>query len=252
MEPACPEEALRAWRVRAGFIRGIGHRGSRRRHKADQAHATGFSRLDTCSPALVALALGHREDVETKRRVQTVMAHIKVQALYLELHQTLRRVWPKAVARVAPLQHRWLKVTRSTSATIASLLELGWTPAAPTRWLAPSSNRYFDLDDRSATKATYELRDRLISAAKINVGKKASRHESSNGAEGGVDSAAMAKRMRRAERGGDAARYTTLALSAAAGLWPQERFLSAGLILEEERTCKRCNSAPETAHPRCW
>ena len=99
---------------------------------------------------------------------------------------------------------------------------------------------------------TFELARQLRGAAELHVWKRACRHENGGVAEFGVDFAPTLARLKRAVREADHLTYVTLALVAAAAMWPQGRLRQAGMDQQAGGICPRCKGAVVTTHHRFW
>jgi hypothetical protein len=92
--------------------------------------------VDACPTTLLAMPpTGSMADPAVKCRVQQIFPWL---GLWRQLPPTKRPLvaasWQSAVVRLAPLRSRWRNVAGPLAPTVATLLDLGWTPHTPTHW----------------------------------------------------------------------------------------------------------------------
>jgi hypothetical protein len=64
-----------------------------------------------------------------------------------ELRRDIKQCWKTALRKMADKGTRWMRVTGPLTATIATLFDVGWTPALPNQWLTKDKRQTATFDD---------------------------------------------------------------------------------------------------------
>ena len=137
----------------------------------------------------------------------------------------------------------WDNVTGPMGATIATLLQLGWTPSQPDKWLHSLGNQLLQVNYHHS--GNHNLLKEVARCAEEQCWAEACLHYSGSGLEKAIPSLQAARsawrKFLREDREADA---KALEAAVCGGCWPGEREL-------RPRRCFRCG-AQETKWHRYW
>ncbi len=200
-----------------------------------------------CLASLLKLKGSDRHDPEVELMVQQIALWLDLwwRASSQERHD-ITEAWriKRDVLGARPAVGRWRIVAGPMSATIATLLELGWYPIQPNHWLTPDKTQ-------AAIRVTIHCQASILEAirrsAERRVWKIASEHWGGQGLEQGVpDFSAILKLRRHLVKNGKSAEVAALHAIACGGAAIGER---RG---HDDRACPYCGAPAEDAAHRYY
>ncbi len=197
-----------------------------------------------CTATLLAWRIGSKNDPAVAAPMRQVQLWKRIwRSTPRHERGELREAWRTAVPRILLGGTKWKMVSGPFQATVAVLGQLGWVPATPSCWLAPSRDQYADLDEENGN-ADAVIMEAIQNSAEEAVWKAAARHYLGAGLEEGAPSlgpAAEAKRW--FVRHGRPEEAKAVDIVVCGGAWPGGR---DGV----QRKC-RCGQ-PEDAFHKYW
>ena len=203
------------------------------------AMSTGVPR-SSCVTSAIAIGHGEMWDPAVRMRLQQVKAWLRLWcATSRGERPRIRRAWACTYRRLAqtPTRRRWRSVVGPMGATIATLLDIGWIPAAPDHWRSPECDWRFG-DEYFETPAFTAC---IVRAAQAQGWRAAAAHYCGEGLADGGNFTVLRKHiqsLRAQGRGQEAAILQTIG---AGGAWCEARFAEAGLWTSAR--CLRCGAA---------
>ena len=155
----------------------------------------------------------------------------------------LRAQWHKDYARLSVAEHPWALVTGPLSATIATVMDLGWHPSEPDRWASADRTMQYEMPPTGWNPKRFEKE--LLGVVEAQLWRKASREKFGLGLEGGAD-LTMNRTLLETWAKEDERAMHTMALKVSANCcWTEEDRYRAGLIASP--LCRRCGRADGTS-----
>ena len=105
----------------------------RRSRTAAATRAACISGSSWCPTTAIAVAFGHGHDPEITVHVHVIREWLGLWRNVPSVRERFRRAWYKAIPRLLSPKFRWRNAFGPISATIAILLDLGWSLSAPDR-----------------------------------------------------------------------------------------------------------------------
>ena len=118
--------------------------------------------------------------------------------------QEITAYWHRTLAKVTPLGHRLMGVAGLISATVVTLLGMGWQPTHPHRWVSPD-DIIWELHLASQPLTAAPLREAVMRSADRLIWKASSLRRDGAGLQHGFDLAAIRRyqdRLRKAHQHG--------------------------------------------------
>ena len=170
------------------------------RCKANITEATGMAGASACSTSLLSWAFrkSSSKSAHPDPRVAIPMEQISAwvgmwDRAAASTRNLIGRMWVKAYRIQAKAKNRWLMVRGPISATIASLIDLGFKPVSPTRWVTPDGISLTNFDHEPGI-SHHRVLDYIQQLLELKQWTAASKHHNGSGLEGGLPSLGPASR----------------------------------------------------------
>ena len=113
----------------------------------------------------------------------------------------IARAWSSVAQKLQRKQpqHRWRTVSGPMAATIATLLEEGWTPVGPLRWQDPDGTQW--ILDMEVPNIGLQIRHQVEQHAERRQWQVAAQHYLAQGAEQGIDFRSFQQELRNLGKG---------------------------------------------------
>ena len=211
------------------------------------AEATGFGGHGRCTTTTLAMMLGSKDPAVTFAQ-QQLAEWIRLWIDRPSKRQRLKEAWDRLapVFSALPPARRWRLVRGGISATIAVLLQLGWEPQKPHRWVG--DGLVWEVSHDACDFGP--LFDAVEKAVQAQLWQKAASHPEGRGAEAGVDFTPLRKHLRWLEKKGWSRTRGALATAACGAAWTAQRCYDCGY--GDSPICPRCGLSAETACHRVW
>ena len=157
-----------------------------------------------------------------------------------------RAVWDKHKIKFQAYNgtHRWNMVSGPIATAVATLMDLGWNPDRPDRWISPGGDTW--RVTRGAGPAN--VLDELSRSAEAKAWSRASSHYHGVGLEHGGDLVGLKRQLATLHKHGHHKTAAILGMVAAGGEWTGTRL--NGSYPDIDPTCKRCGAAEDAAFHR--
>ena len=167
-----------------------------------------------------------------------------------DLRTRAKSAWKKVVLKLKSRTRRgrWMAVTGTTHAMVATLLDLGWDPVGPWHWVSDSGQVYKAQEDQLTgdREDWSDLKEALASSIEQQLWKRASKHYQGGGLEEGADTTRLRRYLKRLGKKGDSRRRAAALTVATGGAWTRTRLQDHGMDIDTV-TCQRCDQgAAET------
>ena len=205
--------------------------------------------MGRCLTTTLALAKGRRPDPGAHALADQAIAFRRIcEAMPEYLRPWVARAWNRYHISLLPRHTRWGRVRGPIGATVASLLDGGWSPVAPLSWIHPNREQYLDAADPDC--GDQDIRKALVDTEQARLWAGAEGHHHARGIAAGPDlfgaRAALTAILRRFGPGHHGAAHCVLA----GGTWSQQRLFDCNLASSPE--CPRCREGPESDFHRFW
>ena len=168
--------------------------------KSNIAEATGMAGANACSTPIFAWAFRRSRanaahaDPRVSIPLEEIIAWIGIWGKATSsTKNAISGLWAKVYRRIAKAKTRWLVVRGAISATIATLLDLGFSPVAPTEWVTPDGQHIACFNHEPGV-SHYHVLDQIRQMLELKQWKAASDHFNGSGLEKGMPSLAPASR----------------------------------------------------------
>ena len=200
-----------------------------------------------CTTSTIAISFPHDSDPAIKLRRQIIKDWLSL----WERNPSERAAWTLAWQRAMPrLQgsRRWNLVRGPIGTTICTLIDGGWTPSGPVRWIENGAvRRIWTFEPGLDPKPVLDAFSTHIRAA---LWAKAATFRNGTGLTGIPDLTKLKQHIEWYHRKGLPGHAGALHAIATAATWPMERRFEAGLVTSP--ICPRCNAAVEDDFHCYW
>ena len=215
--------------------------------RAQNAQSAGWGGHGACTTMTLAIACPGKDPAVTLYQQQLAEWII----FWVENPRWRQRsveAWRKVTDRLRalPPNKRWAQAKGALSATVIVLLDLGWDPQLPHRWVGDGL-RWDISNDAMDFGPLFEA---VRAAVEAKLWAKASTRPDGRGAEHGVDTSPILKHLKWLEKKGWSRTAGALATVACGAAWTNQRCYDAGY--RDTPLCDRCKAAPETMAHRVW
>ena len=131
-------------------------------------------------------------------------------------------------------------------ATIATLIDIGWSPISPFKWVDGYHNRW---NYKPGTSAA-ELLNALKEQVEMRVWRQAAKHHNGKGLEQGADLTIAKKHIRLLRKKGQHQTAGLLLTTLSGGIWSRRRKAESNLV--EDDTCPWCGETVQTDLHLIW
>ncbi|CAK0800747.1 unnamed protein product, partial [Prorocentrum cordatum] len=209
-----------------------------------------------CLTTLLQLRVG-RKDPQYQivhRLVESWMSIIFKPGFDLEL---ARRTWRTARRRIdsRDLKDRWRGITGVVSATIATLLDIGWDPVGPWAWISDLGERFM-APDRIIGQSPQDmsaLKDAISDTIDRMLWDKASRHWNGKGLEEGADVCEARRHLTSLKKKGEYEMAGAIETVMTGASWTRSRISTLSSSNLDTTDCQRCKCGlEETDLHRSW
>ena len=131
----------------------------------NMAKAAGIGRHGSCTTTAIAWAYRNQPSRHCRSADPRIVMPLGQVRTWMRLWKgggdlikdQIRQVWKIGLRRMADEPTRWLRVTGPMTATIATMMDIGWAPVLPNKWLNPdrSSVATFDAIDGVTQKHVF-------------------------------------------------------------------------------------------------
>ena len=221
-----------------------------RRHAGQAA----LGRHGQCSTSAIAIQFRDGADPAVRIRTQIISQWIGIWvAASEEKRQEIVTLWPRQIHR---LQHsaRWSRVKGPMQATIATLIDLGWVPNHPDRWMEPPpSDILWTITGPGDLEA---FKKAIGRSAMASLWNSADAHHCGKGLGGrgstgcGPDLKSFKRRLKKYQDDGKDDHYMALLVAGSGACWPRDRKYSTNIIGTQE--CSRCGCPCEDMMHFLW
>ena len=198
-----------------------------------------------CTSVAIALLMGEGQDPSIKTRQEVVTTWLGVWA-HEHMRPRLRLAWKRIRPNLEDARVRWLRVVGVISATIATLLDIGWDPLEPDLW----SDLRGDTWQIDPSVGAHLVLDLIATDIQKAIWAKASRHYAALGLESGVDLKVVRHLLKHFASEGDWQSYAVCVAVVTGACWPLQRKFEAFLVTDP--LCSRRGKCPETLLHRLW
>ena len=225
------------------------------------AKAAGLGRQGSCSTTAIAWSFRrqhHKHCRSADPRVVMPLGQVRTwMRLWKNADETvkddIKKVWKIGLRRMADEQARWMRVTGPMSATIATMMDVGWAPVLPNRWLTK---------DKSAV-ATFDAKEGITQMHVCHIIEndildKIWKHAADASCGRGLQTGyplfePIAKAHKKLIKEGHTEAAKALITVVTNRSWPGDRLLQEGVVdKEEDAICVRCNEGVDSALHRRW
>jgi hypothetical protein len=218
-----------------------------KRLRGTLATSSGLLRAGGCTSSALAIHMGTHMDPAYFVPREVVLNWLTTWPSAEQWHRAIVRIWSKVTARVEGAT-RWHRVLGPLGTLVATLLDIGWDPVEPLRWV-DHTKQSWDIDPLlpEVQAQIIPLLDRAID---LKVWRQAATHNLGRGLEQGVDWFSSLRNFRFWRRTGqhrDAGIFDCFAQGA---VWDRSRKKSSGYL--DDPTCTRCGSAPDSVLHMIW
>jgi hypothetical protein len=166
------------------------------------------------------------------------------------LRKQVRRAWMIKMPQLRNEETRWKRVKGFMSATIATIMDLGWAPIGPTVWLHGSGQSYTDIGDPSFSFPQFQAF--LMQDIRSRMWARSAVGHLGQGLELGADLTVTKKVIAKLRAKGEAHLAGAIVCTAAGGQWTQERLACTAKPMASTSMCPRCGTQPETEKHRYY
>lgn len=190
--------------------------------------------MGKCATTLIHVGLGPRMDPYHRVVLDQITMWFYLISTLGDMGR-LHRMWWKAKSRILDAEGvKWGSIRGPMGATIGTLVELGWKPESPARWIDHRGNRW-EYSGRGSLGPLYAA---IGEAVEIKVWSKAKEHHAGAGLEVGFDMMPVKKMekimLKKDENPGRL--YAILS----GGIWTESRKFAAGLV--SSPACPHCGA----------
>ena len=166
----------------------------------------------------------------------------------------IHRTWTRTVERLRakPERNRWRGIRGICSATVATLLQLGWEPTGPSDWTSPRGERFAASVDAVRNQETdfYELKAEIADSVARMIWSGASRYRNGEGLQEVPDLTGARRQINKLRKDGEHVLANAMTAVVTAGYWTAQRLIECGI--ETEPLCQDCGQEVEDDYHCFW
>ena len=227
--------------------------------KRNIAEATGLMGPGACATTVIAWSFqkGCYANKSADPRIALPLEQVKSwmeiwKRSSLRERRRIGNKWSKLLRKIAHAKSRWQMVRSPASATIATLLDLGWKPIRPNQWLVPDGSHLATFDAVDGVTQHHVLHI-LETALHRRLWDNAANAYSGSGLEGGLPSLLPASKAHKAlTRQGRYQEAKALECIVINKSWCGQRLQLDGGADDARAMCERCGSYVESPFHRYY
>ena len=147
-----------------------------------------------------------------------------------DLKKDIKEVWKTALRKMADQNTRWMRVRGPLAATIATLMDIGWTPALPNKWLTSDKSMIATFDAIDGV-TQYHVCHSIESDIHNKMWRHAAEGYCGRGLQAGIPILEPAmKAQAKLLKEGEIEAAKALVIVSTNRSWPGERLMSEGII----------------------
>ena len=238
------------WPTMAYGISGYGASPTMIREMRTIAANAADAKAGHCATTQIALEFGETQDPGVKARLMIVKDWVALWNSHGDKKDRIRKVWAKEYLKMQG-PYRWRTVAGPIGATIATLLDINWDPAAPDVWQdCKEGGGKWRLEGQLTgdEECLKQIRESITQLQ----WKKAAEHHCGKGLQHGSDLRQVRKQIRWLTERDMKGKAGILRAAVTGSMWTRQRKKDHIKNFLGTSICRRCNKEEETDAHRIW